>query len=52
LTDAAQEFASRAEELRTDDTRLAQVREALENARQRAERAHALYFDHREQHGC
>ena len=52
LTDAAQEFALRAEELRIGDTRLEEIRESLERSRERAERAHAAYFAHREKHGC
>ena len=51
LTDAAQQFALRAEELRVD-AGLSATRDALEDARQRAERAHAAYFAHREEHGC
>jgi hypothetical protein len=52
LTDAAQAFALRAEELRLRNTNMDAIRDALERARTRAEEAHALYFAHREEHGC
>ena len=52
LTDAAQEFAMRAEELRVGDTHSESILDALERSRQRAEQAHAAYFAHREKHGC
>ena len=52
LTDAAQEFAMRAEELRVGDAHLELIQNALETARERADRAHAAYFAHREKHGC
>jgi hypothetical protein len=52
LNDAAQDFARRAEELPLRHTNMDAVRDALERARIRAEEAHALYFAHREEHGC
>jgi hypothetical protein len=52
LTDAAQEFASRAEELRVGSKQYELMRDALEAARQRAEQSHLAYFAHREEHGC
>jgi hypothetical protein len=52
LTDAAEEFAMRAEELRIGHSSMEAMRDALERARARAGQAHAAYFDHREEHGC
>jgi hypothetical protein len=52
LTDAAQDFAMRAQELRIGGTSMDAIRDALERARTRAEQAHAAYFAHREDHGC
>jgi hypothetical protein len=52
LTTASQEFAVRAEELRSDDKRYESMHDALERARQVAEQAHIAYFAHREEHGC
>ena len=52
LTDAAEDFTMRAEDLRIGDTSAEAMRDALERARVRAEQAHAAYFSHREEHGC
>jgi hypothetical protein len=52
LTDAAHEFAWRAEELRVESKQYESMRDALDAARQRAEQAHLTYFAHREEHGC
>jgi hypothetical protein len=52
LIAAAEEFASRAEDLKVSDQRYPLVADALERAREEAERAHRAYFAHREEHGC